>query len=73
MTFASVKNAGFSVGRDQRIAYYEIYEAFLDGGRLPLKSKNLWYYDGLKNIKDDFKISLGFWLSLLIIDFWILL
>jgi hypothetical protein len=29
---------------------------------LPLKSKNLWYYDGLKNIKDDFKISLGFWL-----------
>jgi hypothetical protein len=40
---------------------------------LPLKSKNLWYYDGLKNIKDDFKISLGFWLSLLIIDFWILL
>jgi hypothetical protein len=41
LTFASVKNAGFSVGRDQRIAYYEIYEAFLDGGRLPLKSKNL--------------------------------
>ena len=38
LTFASVKSAGYSVGREKPVALYEIFDAFISGKRLPLTS-----------------------------------
>jgi hypothetical protein len=35
VTFATVKGAGLTVGRDKPVGLYEIYTAFMTGKRLP--------------------------------------
>lgn len=38
LTFASVKGAGFTIGREKPVALYEIFDAFISNKRLPLTS-----------------------------------